>query len=87
MPTGDFTVFASQVENLFLPAPLIALEEYGLPHTVGEKLIDRLKPDGDLDAALARIAALPDEPAGLTPFELELLNDVKASLPKQTRSG
>jgi hypothetical protein len=83
MPTGDFTVFASQVENLFLPVPLIALEEYGLPHTVGEKLADRLQPNGDLDAALARLAALPDEPAGLTSFELELLSDVKASLPPQ----
>jgi hypothetical protein len=83
MATGDFTVFASQVENFFLPAPLLALEEYGLPRSVGVKLADRLQPDGDLDAALARLAALPDEPTGLTPFELELLGDVKASLPAQ----
>ena len=27
MPTGDFTVFASLVENFFLPVPLLALEE------------------------------------------------------------
>ncbi len=83
MPSGDFTVFASQVENFFLPVPLLALEEYGLPRSVGEKLAEQLRPDGDLDAALARLAELSDDPGGLTPFELELLGDVKASLPAQ----
>ncbi|MDQ3766307.1 MAG: hypothetical protein M3346_03075 [Actinomycetota bacterium] len=80
-PKGDFTVFAVQVENLFLPVPLLALEEYGLPRTIGQKLSGRLQLHGDLDSALARLSALEPEPSGLTPFELEVLADVRGSLP------
>nr|MDQ3090696.1 hypothetical protein [Actinomycetota bacterium] len=41
---GDFTVFGAQVENLFLPVPIVALEEYGLPRIVAMKLRDQLQP-------------------------------------------
>jgi hypothetical protein len=81
--TGDFTVFAAQVENLFLPVPIVALEEYGLPRIVAMKLRDQLQPDGDLDATLARLAAIDPETVSLEPFELELLEDVRLSLPAQ----
>jgi hypothetical protein len=77
---GDFSVYAAQVENLFLPPPILALEEYGLPRTIAMKLEGYLRPDGDLDAVLARLAGI-DEAPELTPFEQELLNDVQASLP------
>lgn len=83
LPTGDFTVFAAQVENLFLPPPIVALEEYGLPRIVAMKLLAQLQPDGDLDATLARLAAIDLEAVALDPFERELLADVRASLPRQ----
>lgn len=83
-PTGDFTVFATQVENLFLPVPIVALEEYGLPRIVGMKLLAQLQPDGDLDATLARLAAIDPDAVRLDPFEHELLEDVRASLPRQS---
>jgi hypothetical protein len=83
LPTGDFTVFAAQVENLFLPVPIVALEEYGLPRIVAMKLLDQLQPDGDLDATLGRLAAIDPDTVKLEPFELELLEDVRLSLPAQ----
>jgi hypothetical protein len=83
LATGDFTVFAAQVENLFLPVPIVALEEYGLPRIVAMKLLDQLQPDGDLDSTLARLAAIDPDTVALEPFELELLEDVRLSLPAQ----
>lgn len=82
-PTGDFTVFAAQVENLFLPVPIVALEEYGLPRIVGIKLLKQLQPDGDLDATLGRLAKIDPDTVKLDPFERELLQDVRDSLPRQ----
>jgi hypothetical protein len=81
LPAGDFSVFAAQVENLFLPSPLLALEEYGLPRSTGEALLDQLQPDGDLDATLERLASIHADAAPISPFEREILVDVQESLP------
>lgn len=64
--------------------PIVALEEYGLPRIVGMKLLAQLQPDGNLDATLARLAAVDPEAVLLDPFEHELLEDVRASLPRQS---
>lgn len=86
-PTGDFSVFAARVENLFLPAPLLALEEYGLPREAGQRLAGTVVgPEGDLDDSLRRLAALDPQAYHLHPFERELLRDVQASLAPQDPS-
>ncbi|HEY8943925.1 MAG TPA: DEAD/DEAH box helicase, partial [Polyangiaceae bacterium] len=79
-PTGDFTVYAAQVENLFGPANAVALEEYGLPRNVTMRLRDVLPIEGSLDEMLDALARLQGEPHRLDDFELELLDDVRESL-------
>lgn len=77
--TGDFSVFAANVENLFLPAPLLALEEYGLPRQAGVKMRAQVASDGDIDAALRQLATAA-APRHLHAFEAETLRDVQGSL-------
>jgi hypothetical protein len=42
MRCGDYSVYGAQVENLFLPAEIPALEEYGIPIQVSVKLQHRM---------------------------------------------
>jgi hypothetical protein len=80
LPAGDYSVFAAQIENYFLPAGIAALDEYGIPLQVGRKLIPLLGDAADLDAALAglrrlRPAQLSRETLGRTAFERSLVED------------
>ncbi len=77
---GRYGPYAVRVENLFLPNPLIALDEYGVPPELANKLINELRPDGDLDDVLARLAALNIASMDLSDFERELLTDAQESL-------
>lgn len=80
-PAGDFNVFASQVENLFLDPIVPALEEYGLPIQIGRKIQRLLRADGDLDLALERLKNLKGRTlTGLTPFESILMENAVDSL-------
>jgi DEAD/DEAH box helicase/Helicase conserved C-terminal domain len=80
LATGDYSVFGAQVESLFLPTPLAALEEYGVPLQLAARLSGNLRPDGDLDALLARLRNLDIETVDVKPFERELLADAQESL-------
>lgn len=77
---GDYTVFASQCEALFKDHVSIALEEYGIPLQLADKLRGALGKPDDLDVALARVRQLDPKKLRLTPFELELLTDSQAGL-------
>lgn len=83
LPTGDFTVYAAQVENCFLPPTVVALEEYGLPRSVTMRLADVLPVEASLDDVLDRLAQIGGHPAQLDDFELEVLDDVRTSLPER----
>lgn len=52
---GNYSVFAAMLENQFLPAGVAALDEYGLPIQVAEKIADRLGRPDSLDLALERL--------------------------------
>jgi hypothetical protein len=81
LPFGDYSAYAVQIENLFRAPPLVALEEYGIPIQVAERLTDCLEPDGDLDALLGRLAALPEAViADLHAFEQLLVREALAGL-------
>lgn len=80
LPAGDYSVFGAQVESLFLPAPLSALEEYGVPIELAARLSARLQPNGDLDDLLSRLRTLDVNSVPATPFERELLADAQDSL-------
>ena len=79
-PVGDYSYFGSQVENLFVDPTFIALEEYGLPLQVSQKIGHLLSPDGDLDEVLARVRSLDIDNLGLGDFETRLLTDTQQHL-------
>ena len=75
---ADYSFFCTQVENLFKDPALIALDEYGLPLPLAEKIENKLNPEGKLDIAIDNLSKLNlDLLDNLTVFEKELLQDVK----------
>lgn len=77
---GDYMVYASQCESLFQNHVSVALEEYGIPMQVADKLHQALGKPADLDVALAAIKKLDLSKVKLTPFEAELVKDAQAGL-------
>lgn len=80
LPVGDFSLFASQVECLFRSPVIAALDEYGVPLQVAEKLQPRLASTVDLDAALASLQQLNIDKIPLSTFEQEIVSDAKNAL-------
>lgn len=77
----DPSVFAGQLENLFLPPFASVLEEYGLPIALTMK-IERelgLTRANTLDDVLDRLRSI-QIPTQLSPFEQEMFNDARADL-------
>lgn len=86
LPVGNFEVFASQVECLFLDPATVALDEYGVPIEIARKLKAELGADGDLDVALARLGSLDLQALDLHDFERELLAHAIEGLAATDRS-
>ncbi|MCH4244531.1 DEAD/DEAH box helicase [Acinetobacter gerneri] len=51
---GDYKIFASNLENFFLPATFNSLEEFGIPNQVSKKIFSNIKNEDyeDIDNAL-----------------------------------
>lgn len=79
LETGDFGYFAAQIECLFTDPNFIALDEYGIPLQTASKMKMYFNVAGDLDEMLRRIKELRID-KGFTPFEKELISDVKEYL-------
>jgi hypothetical protein len=77
---GNFSSYIARVEGLFLETPLVALDEYGVPPELANKLRGVLNPDGDLDAVLERLRTVDTEHEVLTPFEAELIGYAQRGL-------
>jgi len=77
---GNYAYFAGLVENWFLDPAVVALDEYGIPIQVGERLQGVLRPEGSLDVALARLRALDVDALTLSAFEKDLVRDAIAHL-------
>lgn len=84
---GDFALFAEQVENLFMPSALFALDEYGVPLQTAQRLAPQLLPATSLNAILGRLAGLDFEQLDLTPFEVDLLDEVRRLFAPSTSRG
>ncbi|HEY0389600.1 MAG TPA: hypothetical protein VGC71_14250, partial [Gaiellales bacterium] len=80
---GSYGPYAAQVENLFLPPPLAALEEYGVPIQLAEKLAKTLRPTGDLDEVLERLGLLSVRELPISTFERSLVADAQEGLGKR----
>ena len=78
---SDPSVFAGELENLFLSPFVSVLEEYGLPIPLTMKLepwLDLYRAQ-TLDDVLDRLRAMP-MPRHLSPFEREMFDDSRAAL-------
>jgi hypothetical protein len=79
-PFGDYGFFAGQVENWFIDPALMALDEYGIPVQVSQKLAQELQPQGDLDSVLQRLRDINVDRLPLSTFEKSLVIDAKKHL-------
>jgi hypothetical protein len=77
---GDYTLFAEQSENLFMPSVLFALDEYGIPIQTAQTLESNLMPATSLDEVLERFRGLRLEGLNLSTFERDVLHDVRQTL-------
>lgn len=75
MEPGNYAVYASMVETLFLPRTAVALEEYGVPIQVAVKLDPPVSLDGSLDSVLSALRELDLDALELTSFERGLVED------------
>jgi hypothetical protein len=73
----SYAYFATQVESLFRPKSLVALEEYGLPIQIGDRIHEAINLDVPLDDALSKLKQVNPESMKLQSFERETLRDVQ----------
>jgi hypothetical protein len=78
--SGNYSFFAARVEQLFRNPALVALEEYGLPLQVGEKVGRHIELSEDLDIAIAQIRDVSGTDCGLNAFEAEILKEVQETI-------
>ena len=77
---GNYCFFAARVEQLFRNPALVALEEYGLPLQIGEKVDRFIRLSEDLDTAIAQIRSVSGPGCNLSTFETEVLKDVQENM-------
>lgn len=77
---GDYSFFALRLESLFRNPAAIALEEYGLPIQVMDKIEQKINLSDEIDGAIEMIKRLPADQLGLNDFERELFIDTQLHL-------
>ena len=77
---GDYTFFAGKLENLFRSPFQVALEEFGIPLQVSDKLTRTLRGVETIDEALEKVKGLRVDSLDLDLFEQELLKDCQDAL-------
>jgi len=80
LAAGDYSLFAEQSENLFMPSVLFALDEYGIPIQTAQALSRMLMPAESLDDVLTKFRTLPLSNLQLSAFELDVIEEVRATL-------
>jgi len=78
---GDYAAYAAGVENLFSSSGLVALDEFGVPLQVAEKISGNLGDHSSVDGAIAGLRSLNvNRVRGLSEFELSLIREAQAGL-------
>lgn len=78
---GDYALLAAQADSLFMPAGLYALDEYGVPAEIANKLRAHWGDIESVDQGLRMPARQDLNKMELDPFERDLLINVRLSLP------
>ena len=77
---GNYSFFAAKVESLFKKSSLIALEEFGLPIQVGEKIDSHINLSENIDLAIAQLRGYEADKKNYTHFECQVIEDVKSHI-------
>lgn len=78
---GDYSAYAASVENMFTTSGLVALDEYGVPLQVAEKMRSHFGAYETVDEALHQLRHIDVRRVHtLTDFERELVRDAQAGL-------
>jgi hypothetical protein len=77
---GNFEFYMGALESLGRPPIVMALEEYGIPLQIGERLWPTIGSPEDLDVALERIREVDLAGMGFTVFETRLLQELQPAL-------
>lgn len=85
---GDYAFFCGQLESMFMSPVITALEEYGVPIQLGERLVPILGNPETLDDALAALAKRQVKAfVSLSPFERALIRPLcRDDMPEQAGS-
>ncbi|WP_213288344.1 DEAD/DEAH box helicase [Bradyrhizobium sp. sGM-13] len=79
-PNPDYSVYAEAAESLFVPAPIAALDEYGIPIQIAKKLSGFLD-QYDLDRTIQDLRSLDlTKLTDFSRFELELVSSVQETI-------
>ena len=78
---GDYSAYAASVENMFTTSGLVALDEYGVPLQIAEKMRPHFGVHETVDQALQQLRQIDVRRVHtLTDFERELVRDAQAGL-------
>ena len=78
---GDYSAYAASVENMFSTSGLVALDEYGVPLQIAEKMRPHFGEYETVDQALQQLRRIDvRRVSSLTDFERELVRDAQAGL-------
>lgn len=77
---GDYSFFAANVESFFSKSSLIALEEFGLPIQIGEKIDAAINVSEDIDIAISQLREYEINKGNYTSFEQNVIEDVKSHI-------
>lgn len=78
---GDYTYYASTVENCYLPAPMLALEEYGIPYPLIRKIARQLGTNFQgLDDVLSFIRKRRKQDLSSDPVEQAFISEAQSTM-------
>lgn len=77
LPAGNFSFFSQQVETVFRGEVVKALDEFGIPWQMAQKLTRFLPVDAGIDECLKILTDLPTDSTGLTEFENDVFEFAK----------
>lgn len=78
--SGDYAPFIISVKHLFMHPAVTVLEEYGMPYSLTQKVIDRYRFGEEVDEILKKLPSIDLHTLHLPPFEEEMLRDTIENL-------
>lgn len=72
---GDYAPFTAAVKHLFMHPAVTVLEEYGLPYSITQRILESYELGDDVDEFLANLPTVNPAKLNLSPFEEEMFRD------------